>query len=100
MTPQQRTALIKANKHRHVQADFKRMLRGQDLDVGKLMIREVIGEPASELAAMRVESLLRSMRSVGPDKALAYCRRSRVSATRKVGELTANERNRLDTVLR
>ena len=92
-------ALAKGNRYRIMQADFRRSLKRMTFEEGKRVAVGVIREPAPELGAMRVEAVLKAIRAVGPEKALAYGRQAQVSVTRRLDSLTANERERLLRVL-
>lgn len=99
MTTQQRTALNRANECRLLQAQLKRMLREQDRETGQLMACEVIDDPPSELAAMRIETLLKAMPGVGRTKTNRWLKLAHVSNTRRLGDLTPGERDRLGRAL-
>lgn len=99
-TEQSRAALARANECRMLKAAFKRSVAEQDRAMGKLMVREAISDPPAEFARTNVDELLRSIRSIGREKARSILVWADLSPRRRIGELTDNERSRLDEALR
>jgi hypothetical protein len=97
---QRETALRRANEVRSITAALKRSVAGQDSAMGKLMVREAIGNPPAELSTLRVHALLRSISGIAEKKTDRLMKRANVSPRRRLGELTDHERMRMDLVLR
>lgn len=95
-----KAALKQANEVRSITAALKRSVAGQDSATGKLMVREAIGNPPAELSTVRVHALVRSINRIGERKTDTLMKRANVSPRRRLGELTAHERMRMDLVLR
>ena len=99
LTQQRDIALEKAERYRMMQAELKRSLRRETFEEGKRVVRGIVRDPAPELGAMKIETLLRAIRAVGEDKAAAYCRKARLHPTVRLRELRERERDRLVKVL-
>lgn len=92
-------ARLLANRYRSVQKMFKQNIAKHPADVGLSMVREAIVDPPAELSGMRIEKVLMAVRRVGLDKSAAILRKAHISPTRKLRDLTDNERERLSRIL-
>lgn len=95
MTPQNMTALERANEIRIARADDKRKLNS-----GRLRPSTVLVEPLpAQWANAKIIDLMVSIQRVGRIKASAWLRSNRISATRKLVELTPAQRAKLAEAL-
>lgn len=97
---QRDAALERANHFRTVQRIFKENVAECPPETGLLLVREIITDPPTELAGLRVEKALMAVHTIGMHRAAAILRKAHISPQRRLRDLTDNELARLAAVLR
>jgi hypothetical protein len=93
-------ALALANEARAAHTGLRTRLGARDRSTSYQAAAVVVLNPGRHLRGMRLGYLLRSIKSIGPVKAVRICRRARVSELARLRDLTDQQRHTIANELR